>query len=175
MRAAVATLLAAALTLAWMWRPRAPLEPGTRPLLLVYAAFGCWALWFALLAPGAQEPPALALWKPTIAYWTLTVVLIAAPLLGWGYPARAIVGAYFVFSNREWRWINLALAVFTALLGGLNIYIGYSASLGGWEGFKYACMVNVAGVLLLRISFVWLDMLVRAVGHWYGRIRPPRP
>jgi len=175
-RAALLTLLlGGALLLAWRWRPRAALEPGARLLLALYAALGLWALWFGLYAPPGQEPAALLIWKPTILYWSLSLVLLAAPLLGWGYPARAIVGTYFVFSTREWRYINLGLAAFTALLGGLNIYIAYSASLGGWEGFKYASMVNLAGIFLLRVTFLWLDALFRAVGYWVGRARARRP
>lgn len=167
--------VAGALALAWRWRPRGAIEPGVLLLLAVFAAFGAWALAFSLFAPaGLHEPEALAIWKPTILYWTVAFVLLVSPRLGWGVPAKAIVGTYFTFSSLEWRWINRGVAFFCAILGALNIYIATTDELGGWEGFKFASMVNVVGLLLLRLTFLWIDTLVRAVSNWMAqrRLRP---
>ena len=167
----LALLVGGALLLAWVLRPPGLPPPGVRLLMIAYVLLGAWALWFGLFAEADAEPAWFLTWKPTVMYWTLAAVMLVAPALGWGYPARAIVGTYFAFSNREWHWINLALSIFMMLLGGLNLYIAATASLGGWEGFKYSCMVNVAALLLLRVTFLWLDALTRFGLYLYGRAR----
>lgn len=155
-------VLGAALALAWWWRPRAAPGPAARLLLVVYAGLGAWALWFGVWAPDAHEPELLQLCKPTIVYWTLAAVLCAGPPLGWDFPAKLVVGTYFAFSQREWRWINVALAVFLLALGGLNLYVAFGSTRDDWEGFKWSCMANVAAILVLRVTFLWIDTAVRA-------------
>jgi len=164
-------LVAAAFLIAWIWRPRQAMEPGDRLLLICYALLGGWALWFALYSAPGQEPAALRVWKPTVMYWALTVILMVAPALGWGYPAKAIVGTYFAFSNKEWRWINRALAALCAVLGSFNLFMAFTASEGDWEGFKFSCMVNLLAILLLRATFLWLDTMVRMAKYVHGRAK----
>lgn len=169
--ALVIAAVASVLLLSWVWRPRQAMEPGVGLLLAVYVLLGAWALWFGLLAPDSHEPARFVFWKPTAVYWTLAAILIAAPALGWGYPAKAVIGTFFAFSNREWRWINLGFAALCAALGGFNLFVAFTASRGEWEGFKFGCLVNVLGLLLLRLTFVWLDTLVRIGAYLYGRAR----
>lgn len=168
---ALTSLAGAALLMAWLWRPRGALEPGVRAMLIAYALLGAWALWFGLFAAPGREPAALVLWKPTLMYWTLAGVMLAAPALGWGYPAKAVFGTYFVFSSREWRWINLGFALLCALLGGLNLVIAFGYTRDDWEGFKWSCMVNVIAVGFLRVTFVWVDVLVRVAVYLRGRAK----
>ena len=144
---------------------------GVGMLLVAYVLLGGWALWFGLYAAPGQEPAAFAFWKPTVMYWVLSVILLTAPALRWGYPVKALIGTFFAFSDREWRWINLGFAALCAILGGVNLFIAFTASRGEWEGFKFGCLVNVLGVLLLRLNFVWLDTLVRIGAYLYGRAK----
>jgi intracellular septation protein len=169
--ALITVLLASALLVSWLWRPRQAMEPGVRILLVAYVLLGAWALWFGLYAPAGQEPARFVFWKPTVMYWVLSAILIAAPALGWGYPAKAVIGTFFAFTNREWRWINLGFAALCAILGGFNLFIASTASRGEWEGFKFGCLVNVLGLLLLRLTFLWLDTLVRIGAYLYGRAK----
>jgi intracellular septation protein len=164
-------LAAAALMISWLWRPRQAMEPGIGILLFFYAVLGAWALWFGLYSAPGREPAAFLFWKPTVLYWMLSAVLIVAPALGWGYPVKAIVGTYFVFSNREWRWINLGFAVLCALLGGLNLVIAFGYSKDDWDGFKWSCMVNLVALFMLRLTFVWLDTMVRFAMYVHARAK----
>lgn len=164
-------LAAAALLISWLWRPRQAMQPGVRILLIGYALLGGWALWFGLYAAPGQEPAAFVFWKPTVMYWVLSAVLIVAPPLGWGYPVKAVVGAYFVFSKREWHWINLGFATLCALLGSLNLVIAFAYSQGDWDGFKWSCMVNVVAVFALRLTFVWVETIVRFARYLHGRAK----
>jgi intracellular septation protein len=175
-QAAVTTVLvAAALLVSWVWRPRQALEVGVRILLIAYVLLGAWALWFGLYAEPGQEPARFVFWKPTVMYWVLSVILVTAPALGWGYPVKAVIGTYFAFSDREWRWINLGFAGLCAILGGFNLFIAFTSSRGEWEGFKFGCLVNVLGLLLLRLTFLWLDTLVRIGTYLYTRAKALLP
>lgn len=156
---AVTALWLVPLIIAWLWRPRQTLGPCAWALLIAFGALGAWALWFGLYAHSG-EPAGFAFWKPTVLYWTLAAMMIAAPLLGWGYPAKIIVGAYFAFSNRDWRWINLGLATMYTIMGGVNLWVASQSSYKDWVGFKYAIMMNLLIIVLFRLNFVWLPLLV---------------
>jgi len=147
------------LFIAWLWRPPQALSPSAWALLIAFGAFGAWALWFGLYAYSG-EPAILAFWKPTVLYWTLAALMIAAPLLGWGYPAKIIVGEYFAFSNRNWRWINLGLATLYTIVGAVNLWVASESSYKDWVGFKFAMMMNLLIIVLFRLNFVWLPLLV---------------
>ena len=150
------------LLFAWLWRPRQAPGPGVWVLLVAFGALGACALWFGLYAD-TGEPAAFAHLKPTILYWTLAAIMIAAPLIGWDYPAKIIVGAYFAMSNREWRWINAGVAAMYAIMGGVNLWVAADASHEDWVGFKYACMMNLLIIVLFRLNFVWLPLLIEDV------------
>jgi len=171
----ISLVVGAALALAVRWRPRHPVAPGIWLLLACYGVLGAWALWFGQFAPAGQEPGALRLWKPTVLYGVLAGVLILAPLRGWGYPVKAVVGTYFVFSNREWHWINLAFAAFCVALGVLNLIVAYGYTQDDWNGLRFSCMMNLLALLLLRLAFVWIDLLVRVAVHMHGWINARRP
>jgi intracellular septation protein A len=156
------------LLIAWFWRPQQPAGPSAWILLIAFGALGAWALWFGLYdRPG--EPASFAVWKPTVLYWTLAAVLIAAPLRGWGYPVKIIFGSYFALSSREWRWLNLGFATVYTILGGVNLLVASEASYKDWVGFKYACMMNLLIIVLFRLNFVWLPILTDVSIYFYRR------
>ena len=168
-------VLVAAFAISWRWRPRQGIEPGVAALLVCYAFLGAWALGFGLYSPPAQEPAGLALWKPTIMYWTLSAVMILAPPLGFGYPVKAILGTSLTFSHREWRWLNRGGAALFAILGVITLISGFTSSEGEWDGIKFACMVNLLFVFLFRLYFVWIEILGRMVVYLHGRVKALLP
>lgn len=161
-------LWAAALLIAWLWRPRQAANLSTWILLIAFGVLGAWTLWFGLYAhPG--EPAGLAFWKPTILYWTLAAIMIMVPWLGGGYPARIILGTYFALSSREWRWVNRGLATVCIILGGVNLWVAHQASPKDWEGFKYSCLMILLVIVLFRLNFVWLPILADVCIYFYRR------
>ncbi len=150
-------LWALPLLVAWLWRPRQAAGPSAWILLIAFGALGAWALWIGLYVH--PEPADFAHWKPTVLYWTLAAIMIMAPLFGWGYPVKTILGTYFALSSREWRWINRGLATVCAILGGVNLLVASEASDKDWVGFKYSCMMILLIIVLFRLNFVWLPIL----------------
>lgn len=170
----IACLTAALLLVSWFWRPRPGPERGVLALVAGYAVLGVWSLWFAWYAPDT-EPAAFEYWKPTVLFWMLAVITLVSPLLGWGYPAKAIFGTFLAFSNRLWRSINAVSMVVFAVFGTVNLLVALNLSHGNWEGFKYSCRVLLMFIIIFRINFVWLDIVGRIVIHLYGRVKSLRP
>ena len=161
-------LWALPLLIAWLWRPRQAASPSAWILLIAFGALGGWAIWFGLYAhPG--EPAGFMIWKPTVLYWTLAAIMIMAPPLGLGYPAKIILGTYFALSTREWRWINRGFAAVYSIMGGVNLLVASEASYKDWVGFKYSCMMNLLIIVLFRLNFVWLPILAEVSIYLYRR------
>ncbi len=165
----ITSLIFIALLLAWRWRPQGPVELGVRMLLLAYGLMGAWTLWFHLFAPGG-EPAGFDFLKPTVLFWSLAFTLIIAPLRGWGYPAKALFGTFFVLSPRVWLGINWGTALACVVFGGANLFV-ISSSVGNFEAFKYSCRVLLMFIILLRLNFVWLDLVSRVGIQLYRRVR----
>ena len=163
----VAFLICVGFLVSWLWRPRQAAEPGIWMLLIAYAVLGGWVLWFELNSASSQEPAGFMFWKPTVMYWTLSIILILAPLLGWGYPVKAIFGTYFAFSNKAWRWMNRGFAALGALLGSVNLIVAFHTTEGNWIGFKYSAMMTLFFLILFRINFVWLPILANVAIEAY--------
>ena len=157
------------LFVAWLWRPRRPADPSAWVLLVACCALGIWALWFGLYSH--VEPASVVFWKPTVLYWTLALVALGAPLVGWGFPVKIIVGAYFALSNREWRWINRGFAAVCIILGGVNLVVASNVSYRNWVDFKASCLMNLFIIVALRLNFVWLPIIAEVCLQLYRRTR----
>ena len=160
---------------AWLWRPQGRVSPAIWILLGGYALLGAWALWYGVYAPDAKEPAGFAFIKPTVAFWLPAIVMLISPALGWGYPVKAIFGTYFALGNKAWRWMNIGFGSAYALQGGINLLVASEATEGNWDGFKYSIMMNLIFLVLLRLNFVWLDILSRIGIHFYKLIRARFP
>lgn len=159
----ITVFIAAALLLAWWWRPRSlRVERGVWALLTAYLLMGLWALWFGFFAPGS-EPLRLQQWQPTIFYWALSAIGLLSPRLGGGFPVKAVTGTYFLLTQPEWRWANRAMVVVTAALGTMNLFVIYHRIDFDWDSFKFGYMANLAAVFILRFVFVWFEIFTRIV------------
>jgi len=88
-------------------------------------------------------------WKPTLLYWLFAVVLALAPLLAKKNLVRAMMEKGFSAPERVWHYLNMAWVVFFIALGGVNLYVAYTFSLGTWVQFKFW---GLTGLLLAFIA-----------------------
>ncbi len=95
-------------------------------------------------------------WKPTILYWCFSVILFASQY-ALGKPAiQYVMGSQMELPDHVWRKMNLSFAVFTLVMGILNIYVAffYGSDLAPavqrdhWVNFK------VFGTMILTFLFV---------------------
>ena len=159
------------LILALFWRPP-KLERYVWAMVVAYGAMGVWALRYGLL--DGTEPAWLEIWKPTILYWTLALILFVSPFLGWGFPVKAILGTFFVLSHRTWNMINWIFTGVLTLFGAINILV-YRYNPGNWDGFKYSFMINLMFLILLRFNFAWGMVVSRIIIHAYKQYKARFP
>jgi intracellular septation protein len=96
-------------------------------------------------------------WKPTVLFWALSGAFIASFWIG----ERTLTERFLAPALEErvpasaplWRRLNLASALFYALLGALNLAVAYYASERAWVYFK------LFGLAALTFVFVALQVL----------------
>lgn len=95
-------------------------------------------------------------WKPTILYWLFAAVLLFADTFWRKNLIRAMLQQQIALPDPIWRALNLAWAVFFALLGLLNLYVAFHYSTETWVNFK------LFGATGLMLGFVVLQSFVIA-------------
>lgn len=95
-------------------------------------------------------------WKPTILYWCFSVILLASQYVFRKPAIEYVMGSQMELPGHVWRKMNLSFAVFTLVMGLINLYVAffYGSDLAPevqrdhWVNFK------VFGTLILTFLFV---------------------
>lgn len=88
------------------------------------------------------------MWKPTVLYWLFTVVLLLAPVVAKRNLIRVMLEKQIKLPDPIWARLNLAWAVFFAVMGVLNIYVALNFSESAWVDFK---LFGATGLMLLFV------------------------
>ncbi|MDR1063152.1 MAG: septation protein A [Azoarcus sp.] len=75
-------------------------------------------------------------WKPTAFYWLFGVALLGSNALFRRNLIKRMLEAQISLPEPVWSRLNLAWALFFALLGVLNLYVAYHFSENAWVNFK---------------------------------------
>jgi intracellular septation protein len=84
--------------------------------------------------------------KPTVLYWLFAIGLVVANVFFKRNLIRGIMEQQISMPDRIWNKLNLAWAVFFALLGALNLYFALNFSTDTWVDFK---LFGTMGLMLL--------------------------
>ncbi|MEQ1601658.1 MAG: septation protein A [Methylophilaceae bacterium] len=87
-------------------------------------------------------------WKPTVLYWLFTVALIGTNLFVKKNLIRSMMEKQISLPNAVWNNLNLAWALFFALLGCLNLYVAFNFSTDTWVNFK---LFGTTGLMLVFV------------------------
>ena len=95
-------------------------------------------------------------WKPTILYWCFSAILFASQYVFRKPAIQYVMGSQMDLPAQVWRKMNLSFAVFTLVMGLLNLYVAffYGSELDPgvqrdhWVNFK------VFGTMILTFLFV---------------------
>ncbi len=87
-------------------------------------------------------------WKPTALYWLFVVALIVAQIGFRKNLIEAMMGKQIVLPHSVWGRLNVAWAVFFALLGIVNLFVAYNFTTDQWVNFK---LFGTTGCLVLFI------------------------
>ena len=95
-------------------------------------------------------------WKPSVLYWVMAVVFWAAPLFFGRNLLQSMLGAQVSLPPASWNRLNLAWAVFFALMGFVNLWVAYHYSTSTWASFKVFGLTGLMLVFLVAQGF-WLS------------------
>lgn len=95
-------------------------------------------------------------WKPTILYWCFSAILFGSQFMSRKTAIEHVMGSQMELPGHVWRKMNLGFALFTLVMGLLNLYVAffYGADLDPdvqrdhWVNFK------VFGTMILTFLFV---------------------
>ena len=146
------------LAVAALWRPRHKIDGSAWGLLFIFVCFGLVTLWLVFRQDQDAHLITFNHLKPSLLYWILAVALVIFPRIGWGYPAKWIIGPYFPMANSEWFYLNQVLILLFIFLGILNAYMFLKFNDSVWIDFKESCYMNILVLMLVRINFIWLHI-----------------
>jgi intracellular septation protein len=93
-------------------------------------------------------------WKPTVLYWLFAISLVVADLVFKKNLIRNLMGKQISMPDAIWFRLNLAWALFFAVLGCINLYVAFHFSTDSWVDFK------LFGTTGLMLAFVVGQSLV---------------
>lgn len=94
-------------------------------------------------------------WKPTALYWLFAVALLAARYVFRKNVIRTMMSKQLTLPDSVWDKLNVAWAVFFALLGVANLYVVGNFTEAQWVNFK---LFGTTGAMLVFIvaQSLWL-------------------
>jgi intracellular septation protein len=114
--------------------------------LALVVVFGGATVWF--------HDETFIKWKPSVLYWTMGAALALAPWLFGRNLIKSLLGEQLQLPEPVWGRLNLAWAVFFALMGLVNLWVAYRFSTETWVTFK------LFGALGLTLAFAIAQALV---------------
>ena len=95
-------------------------------------------------------------WKPTVLYWIFAATLLAGRYVFNKNFIQAMLQKQIDVPLHVWEKLNLAWALFFAIVGCVNIYVARNFSTAVWVNFK------LFGILGLMLIFVVIQSIILA-------------
>jgi len=98
-------------------------------------------------------------WKPTVLYWTFSIILLFSDLLLHNNLMHKMLHEKIALPLHAWKRFNLSWSLFFALLGFINLYVAYNYSTDEWVTFK---LFGFTGLMLVFIlaQGAWLSKYI---------------
>lgn len=87
-------------------------------------------------------------WKPTVLYWLFAISLAVTNILFKKNLIRSLMDKKISMPEKVWDKLNLAWAIFFAVLGCLNLYVAFNFSTDTWVNFK---LFGTMGLMLVFV------------------------
>jgi len=85
-------------------------------------------------------------WKPTVLYWLFAVSLVVSNALFKKNLIRSLMDKQISMADAIWNKLNLAWALFFAVLGVINLYVAFNYSTDIWVDYK---LFGTTGLMLV--------------------------
>lgn len=138
--ATVVVILATVAQITWVWFRHRKVDTMLWVSLALVTVFGGATL--------ILHDETFIKWKPTILYWIFTATLLASAQFFGRNLIRAMLEQQMQLPDWLWRRLNLAWAIFFAVMGAANLYVAFTFSTATWVNFK------LFGSMGLMIVFV---------------------
>ena len=138
--ATVVAMLATFIQIGWVWLKHRKVDTMLWVSLTLITVFGGLTLFL--------HDETFIKWKPTVLYWIFAMSLGLAPLLFERNFIRLMMEKQVSLPDAVWSRLNLAWAVFFALMGCANLYVAMNFATDVWVKFK---MFGTLGLMLLFV------------------------
>ncbi len=98
-------------------------------------------------------------WKPTVLYWTFSVILLISDLLLNKNLMHKMLHEKIALPLHAWKRFNLSWSLFFAVLGFINLYVAFNYTTDEWVNFKLFGFTGLMIVFILAQG-VWLSKYV---------------
>lgn len=92
--------------------------------------------------------------KPTVLYWLFAIGLVVANIFFKKNLVRGLMEHQISMPDPIWNKLNLAWAIFFALLGALNLYFALNFSTDAWVDFKLFGTMGLMFLFFVGQAFV---------------------
>lgn len=95
-------------------------------------------------------------WKPTILYWSFTLVLLVTQFFTKKTGIEYVMGSQMTLPGYVWKKMNLSFAIFFLVMGFVNIYVAffYGADLDPDIQRDHWVYFKVFGSIILTLGFI---------------------
>src|SRR5262249_267717 len=100
--------------------------------------------------------PTFIQWKPTILYWTFSIVMLVSPFLLGKTLIQTMLQEKITLPAGIWGRLNASWVAFFMFMGGVNVVVVYNLSWNAWVNFK------LYGFSALLLAFVFGQSVVLA-------------
>lgn len=138
MLATAVVILATFLQVAWVKFRHGKVDKMLWLSLMLIVLFGGMTLYF--------QNSAFIKWKPTVLYWLFAISLVVSNAFFGKNLIRGLMDKQISMPDNIWNKLNLAWALFFAVLGAINLYVAFNFSIDTWANYK---LFGTSGLMLL--------------------------
>ncbi len=99
------------------------------------------------------------IWKPTVLNWAIGVVFLGSQFIGAKPIVQRMMESAAELSDAQWLKLNQMWVAFFVVVGGVNLYVGYTYSEAVWVQFKLFGMLGLT-ILFVIVQTIWLTLVM---------------
>jgi len=100
------------------------------------------------------------MWKPTVLYWLLAIVLLVANIFFKKNFIQQMMGKMLDAPKPIWDKLNLAWVVFLVILGFVNLYVAFNYSEDAWVNFKLFGVTSIMFIFIIAQTLLLKQYLI---------------
>ncbi len=103
------------------------------------------------------------MWKPTVLYWMLAIVLVISNLFFKKNLIQQMMGKMLNPPASIWNKLNWIWMAFLIVMGFVNLYVAFNYTEDAWVNFKLFGMTSILFIFMMLQIFFLKDHLVESL------------